>query len=809
MFRHFTFRGFKRCPWVQSYAKNPSTPMSLPSPSLKTDILWADVYQFNSHDSRTFLLVLISVLCLPMASLGAFSCREVLDYMTSIYIGSELGIGEASEEKNFVIDLNGPNVDLNLDISAVQSKTPHIIMENKGGVIGNIFIDPKRSKDIPDFKKKVGDPEYHNQIHPAKSVLQELTQSLTFLLDDFLQSPKSQNLDPDLLIAYGKIMGILSQGTPPIVLRPNTDPVFQHLPKDRIAATRINEPGATIYFNKDLLTWGEYRIVDFNKLKFGPSKMGSLLNSNDENDGHLSTLQFDPFDVPFSEQTSKTSLISWIRLLIHELGHQVGLTDDSGLTPDQLAAPLESFFERQIQIHELELEQKRHPWAKIIEIQSLQNPGRYRLLALDLNGLTDLTPSIRRWVQQIYPDLKAEQVWMSNLHIKSSSGWDVFNLATPFILSGKLMIKKQVGTLLQRDAELILFYGAENSIADSNFNQSTWAREGLSPELIYGPEHESIMQMRLLPLGTDSLQKFQFVMHSQWPQLRVKPSEQWQMMLESDSLPRELEPLSAKFNVRPSKLRHNVWFRHEEPIQLAGRWETVGGKTFLHLEFQPGTPIKPGPYFIETIEGEFKNRETGKRVTMEIKTSDRLSVTVVPEPNPSEASVAPEEPLVLKRFGTMMVKVVDRKDELRWIALNANIHLTWQDHKNPLAKTEIISGWVPVPFVFNRPFNPKHLWLHGSAVVKNANGQEVSLLFSGPVEQLPMVVRGKRVYQNKSKETVLELEMHRPLTLNNFEFVKWNLTGMTIVENNLDVSYQRLHMYFGNITKDDNKGDKN
>jgi hypothetical protein len=721
-----------------------------------------------------------------------------------------LGIGEASEEQNFVIDFTGPNVNLKVDIGAKQSDTPHIRMENKGGIIGDAFIDPKRSKHVPDFKKKFDNPEYHNQIHPAKSVLQELAQSLTFLLDDFLQTPDAKSLNPELQIAYGKIMSILSRSTPSIVLRPSSDPIFQHLPKDRVAATRINEPGAPIFFNKDLMAWGEYRIVDFNKLNFGPSKMGTMLNSNVENADHPFTLQFDPIDNTFSEQTTKASLITWTRLLMHELGHQVGLTDDDGLTPDQLAAPLEAFLERQLQVHELELEQQAHPWVKVIEIQSTQNPGRNRLLALDLNGLTDLTPSIRRWVHQFYPDLKAQQAWLSDLHLQSSSGWDVFNLATPFILNGKLMIQKQEGALLRRDAELILFYGAENSIAVSNFNQSAWAREGLSPELIYGPEHESIMQLRLLPVGTEALRQFQVVMSSRWPHLQVKATERWQLMLETDTLPQELEPLSAKFNVRPSELRHNVWLRQEEPIQLAGRWETVSGKNFLHLDFQPGTPIKPGMYFIETIEGEFKNRETGKRVNLEIKTTDRLSVTVVPDPSPSpSAAAAPIEPLVLKRFGTVMVKVVDRKDELRWMPLNADITLTWRDHRNPLAKTEIIAGWVPVPFVFNRPFNPKHLWLHGSAVVKNASGQEMALLFSGPLEQLPMVVRSKRVYQNKAKETVLELEMHRPLTLNNFEFVKWHLAGMTVVEDNLDVSYQRLHMYFGNTKKDKQSTDEN
>lgn len=158
-------------------------------------------------------------------------------------------------------------------------------------------------------------------------------------------------------------------------------------------------------------------------------------------------------------------------------------------------------------------------------------------------------------------------------------------------------------------------------------------------------------------------------------------------------------------------------------------------------------------------------------------------------------------PLELTRFGTMMVKEVDRSDQIRWMPLNVNVDLTWTDHTTPYRIPQKIAGWVPVPFVFNRPVNPKRIWLHGTAQVKDAQGKDLSFLFSGPLEELSNIAQFSRVYQNSTHETVMELKIHQPLRVNNFEFVQWYIHGMTVVEENFAVSYQRLQLYFGRKQK--------
>jgi hypothetical protein len=430
-------------------------------------------------------------------------------------------------------------------------------------------------------------------------------------------------------------------------------------------------------------------------------------------------------------------------------------------------------------------------------------------LVFDLNGVRDLAPDVTRWVGQAFPELKVRRSWLANVHVMPSSKWDVFNWASPMIMRAQLMLEKapeagqSAPTLLKREVELILFFGADGITQSKDFNSPLWTQKGDQLEMIAGPQRESLVQLRLLPSGSADWAQHPITLRSRWPNLTVKPLDSWQLMLETDALPKELEPMGATLNIRPRSLRHNVWFRNEEPIQLKARWENVGGKNLLHAEFKPNGAVKPDTYFVESIVGQFKNTTSGKTVTLDLKTLDRMSITVeTSEPDGAGRVNQASDDLDLIRFGTMMVKVVGR-DEIRWQPLNMNLNfnLNLKSPANPIGQPQVIGAWVPVPFVFNRSFKPSNLWLHGSAIVKDKTGKELSLLFSAPLADLPMIAKDKRVYQNKDGETVMELMIHRPLQINNLEFVKWYVAGMTVIEDSLQVSYHRVHFYFGNVEK--------
>jgi hypothetical protein len=769
---------------------------------------------------KLMLLLFLSLLTIQSVA-SVYTCKLALQKNLKIFIGSELGYGDASEPSKFVtLDLfvAGRDADLQINLKAEMSDSPAIRVENKGGIIGETFVDPKRSIDTPNFLRKVRTVQYQDSLQPSVSLLNKMAKNLPGLLGDFLQSAAATGTPAEFHDEIAKILEVLSNKIPIIELRSRDDEMFRQLPNDRLAATQIGVKGAPIFFQKELMSWGRFNIIEFNNIEFGPSAMGKLLEKDRDKLNQPATVEFIPDPSKIGRSTEHNEMLSYLRILIHELGHQIGLLDHGKITPDMVAASIQKYLEQQTMQYRFQLQDKEHSWINVLHFMPKTNYWEGALLVLDSNGARDLNPEIQKWVRQAFPDLSMSRSWLANVRLRSSSPWDIFSLSSPMILNAELMIEKEPSpanlesSMVKRDIEIILFYGAENSVAAENFNKSSWTTEGPAPELISGPSHESLVQMRLLPVGTADLRKYNVRATSRWPEIKVKPKEPWRLFLETLELPKDLEPVTAHFNIRPKELRHNVWFREEEPIQIPGHWESIGGRILLHGLFQPSKEIKPGIYVVESIIGEFRKAGQEKLVKLEIKTSDRLSVEVVSEPD-SNIGSSSENPrlgesniLELKRFGTIMVKVINREDQLRWIPLHANVELTMKLPNSPSAQKQRVAGWVPVPFVFNRPFNPKSLWLHGTAIVIDRAGKEFAFLFSGPLEQLGNIARLKRIYQNKLGETVLDLSIHHPLTYNGFEFKRWSFAGMTVVEDNLDVSYQRLHFTFGRDHTNDKSG---
>lgn len=761
----------------------------------------------------------ISILLFQTSAVYAGSvnrCKELFSTSHKIHIGSEFHQGDAAEKNNYFSPAKLPNTqtgDIKISINAEQSETPDVRLPSKGGTIGSPWIDPKRSDKIPNFFKRVNTKEYQNSLQPNVSLLTELNAKLPFLLENFLRDYTQSHPQSPYLEFLFQISKSLHSSPSKLEFREGNDPIFATLPQDRIAATLIGKPGAPIIFNQDLMTWGEFQTLDLKKIHFSGSFMANELNVQTAPASLLTALEYHAKDTDFARSTNINGLISWLGILLHERAHQIGMKDSEPITPDHLAAEFQTYLTKQIVEFQVETETKTHPWLKVI--QFLPHPQGWKgdFIVIDLNGARSIQKDIIQWLKQAYPELNAQQSWFENVRIQTSSKWDVFSYSMPFILRGDLMIEKltknatteatEVG-VVKRDAELILFFGAENTIANSNFNNSKWAIEGNKPEQTFGPQQESLVQLRLFSPGTSPQHNPNLIMKTPWPKLKLKPTEPWQLLLETDHLPQNLIPLSGstRFNVRPSNLRNNVWLREgEEPIQITGRWENIGSKTFLHGEFKPKVPLLPGTYFITSVIGQFKNSDTNKVVTLEIPTTDRISIEVQPSttatPTATNSSLTTLQPLELKRFGTVIVKEVDRTDQIRWMPLNVGFDLTWTDHTTPIRIPKRIAGWIPVPFVFNRPVNPKRIWLHGTAHVKDATGKDLSFLFSGPLEELSNIAKLSRVYQNSTNETVMELKLHQPMRVNNFEFVKWYFQGMTVVEENFAVSYQRLQFYFG------------
>lgn len=825
------------------------------------------------HEEFCLFTRLVAILfCFGLSFVGASvqavasqACIKALHPTVKIYVGSDFGMGDASEPETYAtlsqvqqgasagstVGAGGgqgkQSIDVKLD--AKQSDSPDIEIPPKGGLIGERFVDPKRNgKEIPDFSENVKRPEYRDALHPALSLLKGLQAQMAPLIEGYLAeihgSEKPHNDEPSTqanslllqkngtiagsprsIAEFAKILSLLHTLPPKIELRSGDDPIFKSLPEDRIAATRIGELGAPIVFNRDLLAWGEFSLFDLSHLKFGPSSIGKLFVDDLTKMKEPQVLEFHENTEKLATDTSREALLGWYRILLHELAHQIGLTDTGAVTPDQIAAQFQSYLERQIEVFQFDLGKKEHPWVKVIQIRPTSPTAQGALLLLDSNGVKDFAPQIRGWLNQRFPSLKAERVWFSELRVTPSPGWDVFNWAAPMTLRGTLMIEgasPSAGTaapLRRREVELTFFIGSDSRLEDPNYNSETWSNHGNAPELITGPKKESLVQLRLLSPESAQFQGRLPVLKTPYPRLKFNPEERWQLMFEVDSTPEELDLVSAVVNIRPRAFRHNVWFREEEPIQLEARLEAVGGKVYLHASLDPQRPIKAGQYVVEKVIGTFRRKEEGpssgkqKLVSLEMKSQERMIIEVNDGAQSAEASkpslAERTEGLSLKRFGTLMVKIVDPKDDIRWFPLNMNLAMTWKNNAIPSSPKQVIASWHPVPFVFNRPFNPRHLWIHGSVVVKDQKGKEMSLLFSGALKDLPMLVSENHVYQNKAGETVLELKMHRPLRVNNFEFVRLYVAGMTVVEDNLDVSYHRVHFYFGENVDEKNKNNEN
>lgn len=765
--------------------------------------------QINKCLSVLVLLILSSFCNLARANF----CKKLFNNLTQININSEFGYGDAANKSDYVLMSNMETMKsgyIELNIKAEESDTPSIQLPNSGGVVGKPFINKKNANPDPGFQNLLKTEKYQNSLEPSVILIEKLNEILPNFLKSFLAQIDTLNVSPELTPYFYQLVDSMVKNPSKIELSNSNDSIFKGLPADRIAATRIGDLGSPIYLNIDMLRWGDFRQVNIKtEVAFGGSAMGRELREDLERQGDPRILQYTFNDKLMEQNSSIEGLMTWFGILLHEKAHQIGLKDNGNITPDQLAVHFQQFVKKQIIEHRVEIKDDYHPWLKVIQILPQRDGWKGDLLMLDGNGVRSLTPDILEWLNQAYENkLNAKQVWFENLRVKASSKWDIFSLSSPFILQGELMIEKfqqQVGegksTVVKRDAELILFFGSEDKVANVLFNRSSWTDKGENPELIYGPKHESLVQLRLMPAGTNYYRGEDFMMSAPYPNLKVHPGESWKLFLKSDNkFPEGLEPVSVSFNIRPSQLRHNVWFRERAPIQIEGRWEMLGGQILLHGEFKPQKAVVPGSYSVDSIYGIFLDKYKGKNVSLEIKTNNVMTIEVTASQTSTIAGASVyqvPEPLVLKRFGTYMVKEISREDDIRWLSLDSGFELTWKDNNKPLSQPEKIAGWVPVPFVFNRTVQPKNIWLHGTATVRDTQGKEFSFLYSGLLEELSAMVKFSRVYQNSANETVMELKIHYPLKLNGFRFVRWNIAGMTVIEENLQVSYQRLQFYFG------------